>query len=191
MKTVKRYKKKELGYFTHEEISKILELVRNNFNHKVWFMLSYSLGLNVSELISLKVKDIDLCERKIHIRSSKKLRARLLPIPDALLKELKPLLNDNTKTVNDFLFSGRKPGKSIHPRSVQKLFVKIEKFIGKKVKIHILRKTIAIHLLESGWEAKSIAEFLGHSNFRATKKLIGDNIDFFTKIKLPLDQILG
>ena len=173
-------------YLTQIEVAKILHSLKGNYLHKIWFMLAYSLGINLKELTALKVQDINEKDSSIRIVFGRRLRQRNLPLSATLLRELKHLTKD--RDANEFLFQGR--GRAVHPRTIQKAFEKIGEQCGCKINFAILRRTIAIHLLQKGWDHKSVVSFLGHSASRSTKRLVGLQ-DIPQSIALPLDEILG
>jgi integrase/recombinase XerD len=173
-------------YLTQVEVTKILHTLKSNHLHKIWFMMVYSLGINLKELTSIKIQDISEKDGNIRIVFGKHLRHRILPLPATLQRELRHLAEGRSS--DEYLFQGR--GKAVHPRTVQKAFEKIGEQCGCKISFAILRRTIAIHLLQKGWEYKSVVSFLGHSAYRSTRRLVGLQ-DIPPSVALPLDEILG
>lgn len=155
-------------YFTYEEIVDILNSVRSNFFHSVWIKLIYSLGVTVSDIISLKAKDIDLEKKVIILSGNTRLRVRKLMIPKAIYWDLRLLACH--KKPEEYVFIGRN-GK-IHPRTIQKTFEKFEVTTGYKVNISKLRRTVAIHLYGKGWKIQAISDFLGHQNQKSTRLML-------------------
>lgn len=173
-------------YFTKQEILDIVLVMKTNYIHLVWFKLLYSFGMTLHDLVNLKVKDVDFEKAKLNILTSKKLAPRCLDIPKSLLCDLR--IQCNHKFPDAPVFSGRS-GK-LHTRTIQKALEKVEWKLNIQLTIAKLRKSIAVHLLQSGWEYKAIGEFLGHVNYRATRNLLGQPSHSYQKIKLPLDEIL-
>jgi site-specific recombinase XerC len=132
------------------------------------------------------VKDVNFEKAKIKIDSGKKYLPRHLDIPKSLLCELR--IQCNHKFPDSYVFQGR-VGK-LHTRTVQKALEKVETRLNIQLTISKLRKSIAVHLLQSGWDYKAIGEFLGHANYRATRNLLGPSSQSYLKVKLPLDEIL-
>jgi integrase len=174
------------SYFTKSEIMKIISVVKENYIHLIWFKLLYSFGMTLHELVNLKLKDIDFEKAKLTIHTSKKLLPRSLDIPKSLLCELR--IQSSHKFPESYVFPG-KTGR-LHTRTIQKALEKVEWKLNMKLTIAKLRKSIAVHLLQSGWEYKEIGEFLGHASYRATRNLLGPSRKFYNIKKLPLDEIL-
>lgn len=179
-------KENQCAYLTQVEVTNILHTLKSNYLHKIWFMMVYSLGINLKELITIKIQDICEKDGNIRIVFGRHLRHRVLPLPVTLQRELRHLTEGRNS--NEFLFQGR--GQAVHPRTVQKAFEKIGEQCCCKISCTILRRTIAIHLLQKGWDYKSVVSFLGHSAYRSTKRLIGLQ-DIPQSVAMPLDEILG
>ncbi len=175
------------SFFTKSEILKIISAIKENYIHLIWFKLLYSFGMNLQELVNLKVKDVDFEKGKLEINTGKKSLPRLSDIPPSLLCELR--LHCNHKSPDSYLFKGRY-GK-LHTRTIQKALEKVELKINTKLTIAKLRKSIAVHLCQNGWDYKEIGAFLGHANYRATRNLLGSSRDFYRKSSLPIDEILS
>ncbi|MBP9887980.1 MAG: tyrosine-type recombinase/integrase [Leptospiraceae bacterium] len=174
------------SYFSKSEILEIISLIKQNYIHLIWFKLLYSFGMTLHELVNLKVKDVDIPASKLTIHTSKKLGARRLDIPKSLLCDLR--IQCSHKQPDSYVFQGR-TGK-LHTRTIQKALEKTQCNLRTNLTIAKLRKSIAVHLLQSGWDYKSIGEFLGHSSYRATKNLLGP-ANYYLKSKTPLDEILA
>lgn len=173
------------SYFSKSEILEIISIIKQNYIHLIWFKLLYSFGMTLQELVNLKVKDVNISEAKLTIQTSKRLGARKLDIPKSLLCDLR--IQCSHKLPDSYVFQGR-TGK-IHTRTVQKALEKVQCKLNTNLTIAKLRKSIAVHLLQSGWDYKAIGEFLGHNSYRATKNLLGPS-HYYLKEKLPLDEIL-
>jgi integrase len=173
-------------YVSEEQLLRILISLKKNYNHYLYVRVIYSLGLNLQEFINLKVKDVDLSKNIIKIRPITRLRNRDLSIPLNILQDIKREIHG--KGPEEFLFQGRNG--RIHPRTIQKVFEKIYK--SQKIYINIakLRKSLAIHLFQLGWDEKSIAGYLGHSSIYLARKMIGIRMSLLPKIN-PLDTLLA
>ncbi|MBE7412682.1 MAG: tyrosine-type recombinase/integrase [Leptospiraceae bacterium] len=183
-----REKSIETKFYTPCDITRIFSVVKDNYLHRIWLKLLFAYGLTLSELVNIRVRDIDFENNIIKINSSKKMRHRTLPLPKCLYNELKR--ESNHKSPDDLLFKGRSKEGKIHLRTVQKIFEKLYHFTGMEVSVSKIRRTTAIHLLQCGWEEKSITQLLGHSHLRTTKKLIGSNRKFYLQVDFPIDKIL-
>jgi integrase/recombinase XerD len=166
------------------EIMQIIDNVTNK-KHKLAISLGYASGLRVSEIVNLKVKDINLNELTLHIKNAKGKKDRITVIP----KKLVPLLNLFTlaKNKNNYVFENTRGGK-LTSTTFQKVFRKALKTtnIKKDATFHSLRHSFATHLLENGVDVRYVQELLGHTNIRTTQiytKVTNPNLK---NIKSPL-----
>jgi integrase/recombinase XerD len=150
-----------------EEIGILLSGVKN-IKHKLLLSITYGAGLRVSEVISLKVQDIDLNCLTIHVKQAKGRRDRISILPESLVKSL--IVFINAKKAGGYLFESQRGGK-LSARTAQKIFENaLEKSrIKKKPTFHSLRHSFATHLLENGVNIRYIQELLGHQNIRTTQ----------------------
>ncbi len=135
---------------------------------KLILSLLYSSGLRVSEVVSLKVNDIDLKDRTIRIRG-KGNKDRIVLFDQKTKKLLKEYLHERSQE-SEYLFLNRF-GNPLTPRYIQ---ITIKKYatkagIKKKVTPHILRHSFATHLLKNGVDIRAIQQLLGHSNLSTTQ----------------------
>jgi integrase/recombinase XerD len=169
-----------------EEVKKIMDSIKNE-KHKLIVMMLYSSGLRLSELINLKVKDLELDERVGWVRTGKGEKDRMFIISEKLIGELRKLIE--RKNPEDYVFDGRK-GK-LSPRSVQKIVATAVKKAGinKKVSPHTFRHSFATHLLEAGENIRKIQELLGHASLNTTQVYTHISKEELKKIKSPLDEL--
>lgn len=132
---------------TKEEVKGLIDSIENE-KHRLIVSLLYSSGLRLSELVNLKVGDIELEEKIGWVRSGKGAKDRLFILPNSLVEDLKKHVHGKKET--DYVFSGRKD--QMTPRNVQKIVSYATKKAGinKPVHVHTLRHSFATHLLESG-----------------------------------------
>jgi len=171
---------------TREEIKKLIDSIKNE-KHRLIIALLYSSGMRLSELVNLKVGDLELEERIGWVRGGKGAKDRLFLISHKLLDELKE--NTKGKKESDFIFEGYKG--SMSPRNIQKIVTSETKKAGikKSVHVHTLRHTFATHLLESGEDIRKIQELLGHANLSTTQIYTHVSTEELKKIKNPLDEL--
>jgi site-specific recombinase XerD len=174
LKFAKRSKKLPV-VLSREEIKNIIAEVRNS-KHKLIISLSYGAGLRISEVVSLRIKDVNLEESTIHLKNAKGKKDRITIFPDKIKSNLQDLIAN--KNPNDYLFESERGGK-LTTRTVQKIF---ENSLGKaKIKkgatFHSLRHSFATHLLENGVDVRYVQELLGHQNIRTTQ--------IYTKVTNP------
>lgn len=171
-----------------DEVLRIFEKVIN-IKHRTILMLTYSAGLRVSEVVSLKVKDIDSKRMLIHVRQGKGQKDRFTLLSKNALEALR--LYAREYHPNDWLFPGESQGKHLTERSAQKIFESASKKAGikKDVSIHSLRHAFATHLLEGGTDLRYIQELLGHKNSKTTEIYTHVSQKDLGRIRSPLDNI--
>ena len=175
------------NYLTINEV-KTLTKSSENIKHRCIIKLLYGSGLRLSELLHLKVTDIDAESMIIHIKNSKGNKDRVVMLSKSLLEELR-IYYIKYKPV-DFLFEGQSGG-MYSPKSVQVIVKNAASKAGikKKVTPHTLRHSFATHLLEAGTDIRFIQQLLGHGSIKTTE--IYTHIADVTKskIKSPLDLL--
>jgi len=177
-----------------EEINKLLDIKLNDkysYRNKAMLELMYSSGLRVSELVNVKIHDIDSesCIIRVMGKGSKE---RIVPLGDYAIKYIDIYLKEYRnklikKEYNDYLFLNNH-GKKMTRQG----FFKIIKNLAKQQKIkvefspHTLRHSFATHLLDGGADLRSIQEMLGHSDISTTqiythvsKELLKENYNNF------------
>lgn len=171
-----------------EEEMLSLILKTENLKHRCILMTCYSAGLRVSELINLKIADIDSKRMMIHIRSGKGKKDRMVPLSEKLLETLREYYR-KYKPV-EFLFEGA-GGKKYSARSAQEVLADAKKRAGvhKKGSIHMLRHSFATHLLESGTDIRFIQELLGHQSMSTTMRYTHVSRIMIGNIQSPLDKL--
>ena len=169
---------------SREEINKIIENITNT-KHKLMVMVSYGSGLRVSEVVNLKVKDVNIDELLIHIKGAKGMKDRITVFPEKILNEIKNAIAGKDK--DDFVFESERGGK-LTTATAQKVFIKSLKKSGinKPATFHSLRHSFATHLLENGVDIRYVQELLGHSNIRTTQIYTHVTNPAIKNIKSPL-----
>lgn len=168
------------------EISKIIQNIGNP-KHKLLVSLAYAAGLRVSEIINLKIKDINLDELTIHIKGAKGNKDRITIFPEKIKNDIIDLIRSKDK--NDYVFASERGGK-LTERTAQKVFENALKKagIGKDATFHSLRHSFATHLLENGVDVRYVQELLGHANIRTTQLYTKVTNPMIRNIKSPLDN---
>lgn len=175
------------NYLTINEV-KTLTKSSENIKHRCIIKLLYGSGLRLSELLHLKVTDIDSESMIIHIKNSKGNKDRVVMLSKSLLEELRIYFIKHNPL--DYLFEGQSGG-MYSPKSVQVIVKNASSKAGikKKVTPHTLRHSFATHLLEAGTDIRFIQQLLGHGSIKTTE--IYTHIADVTKskIKSPLDLL--
>jgi len=168
------------------EVKRILNS-SNNVKHKCILMLIYSAGLRRSELIDLKISDIDSKRMVINIRGAKGKKDRISLLSKNTLMLLRKYYKEyKPKT---FLFEGQDGGK-YSATSVANILKHATKKRGiqKHVTPHMLRHSFATHLLEQGTDLRYIQVLLGHSSSRTTEIYTHVSKKAIDNIINPIDE---
>jgi site-specific recombinase XerD len=166
------------------EITEILNKIENQ-KHKLMIALAYGGGFRVSEIVNLKVKDIDLNELTIHIKGAKGKKDRITIFSEKLVSDVEKLMIGKNK--NTYFFESERAG-NLTTRTAEKIFEKALKStnINKEATFHSLRHSFATHLLENGTDVRYVQELLGHQNIRTTQIYTQVTNPSLKKIKSPL-----
>lgn len=182
-------KEKQLpSILSEEEVSRLLSAI-DNLKHKTMMMLTYSAGLRVSEVVRLRLKDIDPDRKLIHIHGAKGKKDRVTLLSDIALRYVKEYTRRYVPA--EWLFEGSERRKAYSIRSAQAVFDRaVEKAaIAKDVSIHDLRHAFATHLLEHGTDLRLVQTLLGHESSKTTEIYTHVSTKALGKITSPLDLI--
>lgn len=168
--------------------NEVLQVINstNNIKHKCIVSLLYSAGLRRSELVNLKLKDIDSERMLIHIKAAKGKKDRYTLLSQTTLEDLRQYYTQwHPKT---FLFEGQK-GQQYSSNSIGKVVSAAGQKAGlkKRVTPHMLRHSFATHLLEAGTDLRYIQLLLGHNSTKTTEIYTHVATSSFSSIKNPLD----
>ena len=143
-------------------------------NHKHWMLLTvcYACGLRVSELVNLKVRDIDGERRLLRIDQGKGAKDRMVEIPETLLLQLRHYWR--LFRPPEWLFPGRDPAVALGKTSTQKCFTASKRKAGvdKVGGIHSLRHAYATHQLAAGMPITKLQHQMGHKDIRTTLRYV-------------------
>ena len=169
-----------------EEVMALIDKT-NNIKHRCIVELLYSAGLRRSELVNLKIGDIDSKRMAIRVEGAKGNKDRYTLLSARLLADLREYF---TKwRPKRYLFEGSE-GETYSAESVAKIVKEAARKarIHQPVSPHILRHSFATHLLEAGTNLRHIQVLLGHNSSKTTEIYTHvANTDFGT-LKNPLDQ---
>lgn len=161
---VPKGEKKERVYLTRDEIKDLLEGANTNFKRAVISVL-YSTGARVSEFVNIRKKDIDRDNNLVFLRKGKGNKERYTIISDESLDDLGKIVNwDSGKNENALVFP-------VSTRDIRAVVYACRNSAGikKRVSPHILRHSIATHLLESGVDLRYVQSILGHASITTTE----------------------
>lgn len=177
---------------SEEEILQLLKSVEN-IKHRAILSTIYSSGLRISELINLKIKDIDSERMQIRVEQAKGKKDRYTILSKKLLVLLRSYFI--VEKPNHWLFEGAGSTKEnpvqYSVRSIQSILkAALEKTgIKKHVTVHTLRHSFATHLLENGTDLRYIQNLLGHESSKTTEIYTHITTKGFNQIISPLDKL--
>ena len=174
----------KIEVFTQEEIKILYNCISKTYPNmsfklrqekhyelKLIFALCYGCGLRKTEAYNLRIQDVDFEKKAIFVKQGKYYKDRVVPMSTGVYNDLR-----------DYIYNFRHKLKLDHNR----LFILCKAMLGEKLKnlqnacndenikgkrltLHILRHSIATHLLQNGMSVENIALFLGHSTLDTTQ----------------------
>jgi site-specific recombinase XerD len=174
------------------ELAKLFNALRNK-KHKAMLFTAYSAGLRVSEIVNLKITDIDSKRMQIFIERAKGKKDRYVNLSPVLLDILRSYLKTYKPRPSKYLFESDYTLRAYPTRTVQQIFSNAKEKAGikKEVGIHSLRHSFATHLLEKGTDIRYIKEILGHFNIKTTERYLHVTKQSLVNIISPLDDLMG
>jgi len=174
----------KLEVFTQTEIKTLYNCIENTFLNinfaerqakhyelKLIFALLYGCGLRRTEAANLRIKDVNFDKKTVFVEQGKCYKDRIVPMSAGVYKDLQ-----------DYIYNFRKKQKTNHNRLIirekQILHTRLKKLQkicqdeniqAKRITPHILRHSIATHLLQNGMSIENIARFLGHNSLVSTQ----------------------
>jgi site-specific recombinase XerD len=174
-KSEKKLPKVVDGEFIINQLSKI-----KNIKHKMILTLTFSVGLRVSEIVSLKIEDIDSKRMLIHIKNAKGRKDRIVPLSEKVLTLLKEYFIQYKP--KEHLFNGQ----NSNQYSVGSCQAIYKKYIDPTGHIHTLRHSCFTNLLENGTDIRIIQKIAGHSNVKTTEIYTHVSNQVLSKVNLPI-----
>ncbi|WAC07256.1 MAG: site-specific integrase [Thermodesulfobacteriota bacterium] len=150
-----------------QEVQAIFPAIRN-LKHRALLMTIYSAGLRVSEVVHLKVSDIDSQRMMIRVRQGKGQKDRYTLLAQRTLEVLREYWKEYRPQY--WLFPAKPENEALSVSAVQRVFEKIvlQAGIKKAASVHTLRHSFATHLLEAGTDLYHIQRLLGHTSPKTT-----------------------
>jgi len=184
---IKREKKLPV-VLDREEIQSLLDAVEK-IKYRAILAVIYSSGLRISEVVRLKVSDIDSKRMQIHVSNAKGAKDRYTILSKTALHLLRKYwIKYRPK---DWLFPGKMKGQHLSYKSVDRVFriFKEKAGIAKPASVHSLRHSFATHLLENGVDIHHIQLLLGHRHPETTTVYLHVRRADLQDISSPLDSI--
>jgi integrase/recombinase XerD len=171
--------------FSEREIKTLLQSPQN-IKHQCILLTIYSTGIRLSELLNLRIQDIDSKRMSVFIKGGKGKKDRYTVLSPMLLKHLRHYYK--LYFPEYWLFEGRDGGQ-YSPRSVQQVLRRAisKSGVNSFGTVHTLRHSFATHLLENGTDLRYIQHLLGHSSTKTTEIYTHITKHHMAKLKSPLD----
>ena len=172
-----------------EEVRRLLDAAPS-FKCRLLLSLAYGCGLRASEVVSLKVSDIDSAQMVIRIEQAKGRKDRYVMLSPELLDMLRQWWK--AARPQGWLFPGRPAVNPLTTRQLNRLFHLAAKAAETKkgATLHSLRHSFATHLLESKLDIRMIQALLGHKRLDTTAHYTRVATDLISKVVSPLDQLV-
>ena len=177
---------------SREEVSRLLTATVS-LKYKAAFSIAYGAGLRISEVLALKLSDVDSKRMTLHVEQGKGRKDRYAMLSPVLLKVLqnwwrqghaKGLLLDG-----GWLFPGQNPVNPLSNRQLSRAIraSAVTAEIEKRVTMHLLRHSFATHLLEQKVDIRLIQVLLGHSKLETTTLYAQVATDMLQEVTSPLE----
>jgi integrase/recombinase XerC len=169
--------KKIPAFILEDQINSLLDnfVFQDNYDgvlDRLIIDLFYSTGIRRSELINIKLFDVDLSANKLKVLG-KRNKERFVPLNKELKKSIESYLEQRSNissVIDKSFFLLTKKGKKLYPSLVYR---RVRKYLlmtsSNKINPHVLRHTFATHMLNNGADLNAIKEILGHANLAATQ----------------------
>lgn len=162
-----QYERRERDYLTEEELYRLFDAIHHPIAKVGVLMLAYT-GLRISELLNLRLTDIDLHNGVIKVLG-KGSKERIVPLSTRLQEILLIYLKDIRPELGQYVFATKKTGR-LSPQYLNKIIREGAAACGfhKRVSAHTLRHSFASHLVKKQVDLPTLQRLLGHANIRTT-----------------------
>lgn len=184
-----KQEKKLIRILSQQEVGRLLE-TPSLLKHRTILYLFYATGIRISELVNLKLGDIDSDRLELFIRLGKGNKDRIVDIPSCVI----PVLRSYYRLFKpkEYLFEGQsKTRKQYSKSSINKILSRARKTanITKRLTPHTLRHCYATHHLENGTDLVYIKEQLGHKDISTTEKYLHLCGEIRRQINHPIEEL--
>ena len=181
---------------SRDEVSRLLAAARN-LKHQTALSVAYGAGLRASEVVALKVSDIDSQRMTLRIEQGKGRKDRYAMLPPLLLERLRTwwrVARAQGKMLDGgWLFPGMNPLAPVTPRQLNRAIhdAALAAGIDKRVSMHTLRHSFATHLLEQKVDIRVIQVLLGHKKLETTALYAQVATDLLREVISPLEHTVA
>lgn len=174
------------------ELKNLFNALKNK-KHKAMLFTAYSAGLRVSEIVNLRIADVDSERMQLFIARAKGKKDRYVNLSPVLLDILRNYISQYKPAPRFYLFESETTFKAYPTRTVQQIFnnAKQKAGIKKDVGVHSLRHSFATHLLDKGTDIRFIKDLLGHFDIRTTERYLHVSKQQLVNIISPLDDLMN
>ncbi len=173
---------------SREEVQAIFSAT-GNLKHRALLMTIYSAGLRVSEVVHLRVSDLDSQRMVIRVERGKGQKDRYTLLAQRTLEVLRDYWREYRP--QGWLFPGKPATEPLSVSAVQRVFavVLLRAGIKKPASVHTLRHSFATHLLEDGTDLYHIQRLLGHTSPKTTTVYLHLSRKDLGSVTSPLDLV--
>ena len=177
-----------------EEVTRLIDAA-GGLKYKAALSIAYGAGLRASEVVHLKISDIDSQRMVIHVEQGKGKKDRYAMLSPTLLELLRDWYrharSQRMILPGGWLFPGQNPVNPLSTRQLNRAFhLTLEAAgIDKPVSLHSLRHAFATHLLEQNEDIRVIQVLLGHKKLDTTARYTQVATKILHKVKGPLESL--
>jgi site-specific recombinase XerD len=177
-----------------DEVTRFFQAI-TRLRHRAILMTAYAAGLRISEVLALRVDDIDSQRMVIRIRQSKGSKDRYVMLSPRLLTLLREYWKAHRRRKayrpSPWLFPGNVPGQPLTDKPVYEACEAacLAAGLDKHVRVHTLRHSFATHLLEDGTDLRTIQILLGHRSLNTTARYLHVATAALQSTRSPLDRL--
>jgi site-specific recombinase XerD len=173
---------------SQQEVARFLEAV-DGLRPRVALTTAYATGLRASEVVALRIEDIDSSRMLIRVQHGKGGKQRYVMLSPTLLGILRAYYK--IERPRGWLFPGRHGHKPIDPSTLNVAcrLAAATAGLGKRANVHSLRHAFATHLLEQGTDIRIIQALLGHSHLDTTARYVKVATTTIATAQSPLDRL--
>lgn len=179
---------------SRDEIRRLLETT-TSLKYKAAFSIAYGAGLRISEVVNLKVSDIDSQRMVLRVEQGKGKKDRYAQLSSVLLETLRDWWREGKRQHkvldNGWLFPGQNPVNPLSARQLSRTFktVAAQAELDPKYSMHALRHSYATHLLEDKVDIRIIQTLLGHRKIETTTRYTQVANSVLQEVTSPLDTL--
>jgi len=140
--------------------------------HKIAFALAYGSGLRVSELVIVQAMDIDLIRQTVHVRDGKGGYDRFVPISEDFIRGY--VNYKHSHSIDTYVFPGQVKGSALSVSAMQHALITARRKAGilKKISMHNMRHSYAVHFLEDTGDLLRLKQYMGHRDIKNTMQYL-------------------